>query len=162
MKGHTRRLMSRRRTAAGYTLLELLVVLAVIGLMAGLAAPPFLRMIEQQRRIADTADVQRALAALPMAARAAGRDLVVRPAGASTTALPESPLLSPLAKPMVHEISGLPLGWKAAPVGDIWIRSDGVCFGGSVQVTAPDGARSVFVLDPPFCAPRPVSEGARR
>jgi prepilin-type N-terminal cleavage/methylation domain-containing protein len=151
----------KRSGKAGYTLLELLVVLAVIGLMAGLAAPPFLQMIEQQRRIADTADVERALAALPMTARTIGRDLVVRPAGASETAVPPSPVLSPLARPQIHAIVGLPLGWKAAPTSDIWVRSDGVCFGGSVEVTAPNGARSTYQLDPPFCTPRPTSKANR-
>lgn len=151
----------RRPASAGYTLLELLVVLAVIGLMAGLAAPPFLRMIEQQRRVADAADVQRALAALPMAARAAERDLVVRPAGASTTALSPAPMVSPLSSPLVHDISGLPLGWRAAPISDIWVRSDGVCFGGSVEVTAPDGVRALYALDPPLCAPRALPKNGR-
>jgi len=141
--------------------MELLIVLAVIGLMAGLAAPPFLRMIEQQRRVADTADVHRALAGLSMAARTAGRDLVVRPAGASTTALTRAPIVSPLSDPLVHAIEGLPPGWKASPVSDIWIRSDGVCLGGSVEVTGPDGALRMVALDPPLCAPRAVVKDAK-
>lgn len=139
---------------AGYTLMELLIVLAVIGMMAGLAAPPFLRMIEQQRRVADQAELTRALSGLPMAARTAGRDLVVRPAGASTIAVPPGEIASPLSAPLVHAIEGLPPGWKATPLSDLWIRSDGVCLGGVVEVTDPAGVRRNMALDPPLCTPR--------
>lgn len=138
--------------SAGYTILELLIVLAIVGLMAALAAPPFIRLIEQQRRIAGNTETLRALTALPMAARMARHDMVIRPKEASSTP-PTSPNMTLTAPPQLSKISGLPEGWSADPKGDIWIRSDGVCYGGSVDVTDPEGRTTTYLMSPPLCAP---------
>ena len=59
--------------ASGYTLLEMVVVLALMGLAVGMAAPAGFRMIDSWREAGDVDEVLRQLAALPSAARAQGR-----------------------------------------------------------------------------------------
>lgn len=151
----TRARPSRRALQAGYTLLELLIVLAIVGAMAALAAPPFLQMIDQQRRLSDQASVEQILAHLAVETKAAGRDRVLRPAGASTTALTPNPAASLFGKPEVIALTDLlPEGWTASPRQDIWFRFDGVCMGGIVDVREPEGRRHTYRLTPPLCRPR--------
>lgn len=143
---------------AGYTLLELLVALAILGALAGLAAPPFIRMIEQQRRVAEIAQVERTLAALPMQARERARDLVLRPRGASVDGVQRPAFISPLGDPAGADLSALPQGWTVEPASDLWIRYDGVCYGGAVRATGPDGRAIAYRLSAPICRPDRIAE----
>jgi len=140
--------------ASGYSLLEVLIVVAIIGMIATLAAPPFLRMIEQQSEIAQIAEAERTLSGLPMQARERRKDIVLRPRGASETAIPRPPYATPLADPEIADISALPEGWRIEPAQDIWVRYDGVCYGGDVTLVNPLGRRFDYTLEPPFCTPR--------
>lgn len=142
-----------RVSTTGYTLLELLVALAILGALAGLAAPPFIRLIDQQRRLADVAQVERVIAALPMQARERARDLVLRPKGAAIAGVRRPDFLSPLGDPDGVDLSQLPEGWTLEPSADLWIRFDGVCFGGSLRAVGPDGAAIAYRLAPPLCRP---------
>ena len=143
-----------RGRAPGYSLMEVLIVVAIIGLLATLAAPPFLRMIEQQRRIAALAEAERAISHLPIQAREKGRDLVLRRRGASTTAIERPPFASPLADPEAAQLANMPEGWSASTDADIWFRYDGVCYGGNVTLTSPQHEATSYALEAPLCAPR--------
>ena len=61
------------RAAAGYTLLEMTVVLAIIGLVMSLAAPPLFKTVERYRERVALEDVQRQLQRLPVLVARLGR-----------------------------------------------------------------------------------------
>ncbi|WP_151702565.1 GspH/FimT family pseudopilin [Nitrincola alkalilacustris] len=70
-----------RRTAAGFTLLELMVALAIAGLLAAVSAPSALKMYESMQYRGAVRDMQTLLATARYQAISAGRmvDLVVMP-----------------------------------------------------------------------------------
>ena len=70
---------TRFAAARGYTLLEMMIVITIVGLTAAIASPPFLQMIDQSRRLTALADLEAQLSSLPMQARSSGRDLVLQP-----------------------------------------------------------------------------------
>lgn len=142
---------------AGYTLLELMVVLAVLGALTAIASPPFLRLVDQQRRINDLARVERWIASLPIQARTRAVDLVLRASGRGSreeSTLPS--FVSPLGTPRDVLRDGLPSGWSVTVKRDVWIRYDGVCYGGILVATGPDRRSQTYELSPPLCAPKPA------
>lgn len=82
----------RSPAEAGFTLLELMVVLTILGLLAFVAAPPFLRYLSQGRTEATRIQIQSLASALDLYAFDVGRyptaqeglaALVARPGGAA-------------------------------------------------------------------------------
>lgn len=145
----------RPDAAPGYTLLEMMIVVTIIGIMAALAAPPFLQMINQSRRLTALADIQGQLSALPMQARSRGRDLVLQAQPSKVDPSAEPATMSPLAVAEPAKALILPDGWTAQPVANIWIRYDGVCFGGQVEARFAGRLEATYDLAPPYCTPQP-------
>lgn len=122
------------RTRDGFTLLELLVVLAIMGLAAGLAAPGVLRSIESWQARAELDRLQDQVRGLPAAARATGRALRI---SGETLGTPAPPL-------RVEE------GWTLR-TDEAWtVEANGYCAGGVLHLTGSGRAWSLTVL-PPFC-----------
>jgi len=65
------------RAHAGYTLLEMVVVIALIALATALVAPPGMRMIRSWQEATEVADVIEQIERLPGAVRAGGNPLVL-------------------------------------------------------------------------------------
>ncbi|MDZ4348787.1 MAG: type II secretion system protein [Xanthomonadaceae bacterium] len=125
------------RVARGYTLLELLVVLSILGLVTALAAPPLIRTVSTWQRQSDIDLVMEQVRGLPMRARAGGRTLVVDDASLQGT---ESPLRAPD-------------GWSLSATAPWVIHSNGVCEPGELMLRRDD--REVpIVVHAPFCQPR--------
>ncbi len=118
--------------AFGYTLLELLVVLAIMGMVAAMAAPPTLRFVESWRSDARFKDAARQFDRLPMHARRGGRAMVL----ASPADWPES--MGPWPEGM-------------SLLEPVRVESNGFCQGGRVQLDAWGLQREAKVTSP-FCA----------
>lgn len=77
-----------RRAGRGFTLLELLVVLAIVGLSAGIMVPALSRAVDAAQERAWTQELGAALAALPLKAFHGGQPLQLD-AGAVRALLPD-------------------------------------------------------------------------
>ena len=125
------------RMPRGFTLLEVIVVLAIMGLVAAVATPAVVRGIDSWRRQAQADALMDQLRGLPARARAAGRPIEVSAAA-----------LADASPPLRVED-----GWTLVVPEPWWVQSNGVCQGGRVELHQDD---RVLVLQAtaPFCDPR--------
>ncbi len=123
--------------ARGFTLLELLVVLAILGLATALAGPALLRTVDSWRRQGDIDAVMEQVRALPMHARAEGRALFVDEGGVAAARVPLR----------------APEGWSLS-VSEAWrVNANGACTPGELLLARPGREVPIRVLAP-FCQPR--------
>lgn len=131
----------RRATRAatrGFTLLEIIVVLAIMGLVAAVATPAVVRGIDSWRRQAQADALMDQLRGLPSRARAAGRPIEV---STDTLATGTPPLrVDP--------------GWTLAVPAPWQVQANGVCQGGQVELHGDDGRVLAMEATAPFCDPR--------
>ena len=132
LRGHR---LTRSARQAGFTLIEILIALTIIGAIGALALPPLAEMYDRISYSLAREDVEREIANLGEKARHEGHSLDLET---------QSPLI------------GLPKGWTLTAEQPIHFRYDGLCLGG--QITLNSGDQSiVYRLDPPFCRPVPQS-----
>lgn len=120
----------------GFTLLEMVVVLAILGLAASIAAPAALRGVDawQRRGVLDALLDQ--VRGLPAAARAQGREVV----------LDDALLASPDAPLRVAE------DWSLTTDTPWRVRYNGVCDPGVLRL-AHGGRVTRIEVAAPFCTP---------
>lgn len=111
-------LKRRPVSRAGYSLLEIIVVVAILGLAATLSGPSIGRMIAQQELRQVTRSVQADFSALRV------------------TAFIETKTYS--ADDIYQSLNtDLPEGWSVRASEDLKIRSSGTCQGGRIDVLGP-------------------------
>ena len=115
----------------GYTLLELVVVMAILAMATALAAPAGYRMIRSWQEATDVDDVLLQMERLPLAVRASGSPLSTKADGGI---------------PQIH----LPAGWSLRMAEPFRILSNGYCSDArGVLMTA---SQSIdFRIRSPFC-----------
>jgi len=123
-----------REVAGGFTLLEMLVVLVILGMAAAIVAPSLSRNAERMRDAAERGDVQRALGRLPLVARSTGRSLALA-----------------AGEPLPAAWGPWPDGWVVVATTPIAVEASGFCASAEVQA-ARDGRRHRFVLREPDCS----------
>ena len=120
----------------GFTLLEMIVVLAILGLATALVAPAALRGIDSWRRQSELDSLLDQIRALPGNARASGRPILLSDAALKAKA-------TPLHVAADWTLS-VPTPWK--------VGANGVCEGGTIAIGNSFGSRSIAVASP-FCDP---------
>ena len=118
----------------GFTLLELLIVLALIGLVAAVVVPGLARTYDAIVRTGERADVVRALEGLPLRARASGRGLEIEPEPNAAFAA----------------LLDLPEEWRAVLEEPLRIEGSGLCHPAKVRVTG-RGMTETWRLTSPAC-----------
>jgi len=134
MSGSCPRNKRRAPPASGFTLLELLIVLALIAMMAAMVAPRLQRTYDAVARSGERAEARRQLERLPLRARAAGQAIEI-PAGDAEAFARQVPL---------------PEGWTMSAPAPLRIEANGICLGGDVAVQAP-GLAETWRLSAPDC-----------
>jgi len=155
---------SSRMAPAGFTLLELLVVLAIMAGLIAIAAPQFSQLYSRVRASFERADLEQQLLELPQLVRQRGRGGVL---------LDPSQELAPgsAAADIVPPGSGgfeqwetlrlnLPPGWAMRVPKPVFYRFNGACGGGEVDFSAPP-ALLHYNLIAPLCRPRLAEANAR-
>lgn len=125
---------AQRGRPRGFTLLELLVVLALLGLTVALVGPALQRTYDGLVRSSARDEVQRALETLP---------LRVRESGARLT-------LDPGASDAWGALLPLPEGWTVQPLSVVTIEASGVCHPARLRVRGPDDSY-IVELTGPYC-----------
>jgi len=150
---------------AGYTLLELLTVLLIFSLLAGLTVPKLTTMYESMQRVYEQEEIVAQLAGLNYLAFQQGRDIelstfppIVIQANAEDDELgasmpqTEKNLQTP---PLNSNYLDLPTGWQVKTQSPIIFFTNGACSGGEVVLVYQAEQPLVINLkmNPPFCQP---------
>jgi prepilin-type N-terminal cleavage/methylation domain-containing protein len=142
----------RAAKAPGFSLFELMIVLAILSLMGVLAMPSLLKIADRTSFSLNRQDVERQLDALPQIAASLGRNVVLT---SSPTA--ESAYLDD-ASPSDADTDAypvkLPSGWTLTVDAPIRYRYDGTCSGGRLHV-AVGSFEADYRMNPPLCELRP-------
>jgi prepilin-type N-terminal cleavage/methylation domain-containing protein len=135
-----------RHGAGGFTLLELLVVLAIMSLLAGLIAPAAIQQWEKRREATARLGLEIELSSLAPRVQALG----------TAYSLTQSSLAARLGeRPTPIEI---PSGWTVKVERPIEFGMLGACDGGMVRAVSPLGTRYAWELLPPTCLPRRAAD----
>lgn len=124
---------TRNTRHRGFTLLELVVVLALLGLATALVAPRGFQMIASWRRAADVDTALGALVALGAQAQQTGR----------TYRLDVGPVAD-------GKVPGLPEGWRVVLSTPLVVQPNGACSGTQGELRSGSYSRP-FALEAPFC-----------
>lgn len=99
-----------RRGRAGFSLLELLVVLALVSIMVALVAPRLAGTVQAIASSGERAEVGRQIERLPLLARASGR-----------------PFRFESEAPLAAEGIAFPEGWRVSASSPLAVAANGVC-----------------------------------
>jgi general secretion pathway protein G len=127
----------RGRSDAGFTLLELLLVLTLVALLTGLVAPKLWAWVQAAQLRADVDRVRAQLEGLPQAAFADARRIDVAPG-------------EPLA---------LPRGWTFESSGPLVYEANGMTAGARLRLTADGTVVADWVVEPPAGTLRDAAAG---
>lgn len=143
----SRRSSAARRAPVGFSLLELMVVLSLLGLIAALAAPNLQRLYGSLTRATERDYILDQIADLGGEALLRGRDYVVL----GTPDTGEDAVV--LAPPVGYEAYPLevPEGWRVRLEQPLFVHANGVCLGGAVTLLHEESAPIHLELRPPFC-----------
>ncbi|WP_447585087.1 prepilin-type N-terminal cleavage/methylation domain-containing protein [Pseudoxanthomonas mexicana] len=121
----------------GFTLLELVVVLALLALATALVAPSGFRMIASWQRATEVDASLQAVSALGSTAAQAGRgrELEIGPVGDGV-------------------LRGLPEGWQVDLDAPLTVQANGACGDSHGRIRGPDGYEQPFEVQAPFCRTR--------
>lgn len=155
-------------TYFGYTLLELLVVLLIFSLLAGVALPRLTSMYGSMQRAYERDEILAQLASLNYVAFQQGRDIELTtfpPIKSEAEDVQDNELTEivpqqennyqkqPIEKPDYY--LNLPTSWQIETKSPIMFFANGACSGGEVVLTyqAQPPLAMTVKMNPPFCQP---------
>lgn len=137
---------NKPRTHAGFTLLEMMVVLAIVALVVGVAAVNAFAMMHSWRARAQLDSIGEQFAHLPVLARQRGRAIVLPPKADTD---PENAKLPPAI--------ALPENWLIRFDHPLRVQASGLCEGATVTLEHFDRTYQRRIT-PPFCQWQAIDE----
>lgn len=139
--------MARNRgKARGFTLLEILVVLAIAGLLAGVVLPQLQKMAASVETSNQRADIRAAIEGLGYRAYVSGKAIQLASVESSGGDGSND------SKMAIR----VPAGWRVHALQPVDYAENGVCSGGRIVITNPARVREAFALKPPRCRLEPI------
>ena len=135
-----------RRSRGGFTLLELLVVLAVLGLATAMAMPNLQRLYAAATRASERDHVLDQIAGLGREAMLRGRAYVV-----FGNASPPDPAEAARYADYETYLVDVPEGWRLGLDRPLVVLANGVCLGGALTLSHAQSAAVRVELAPPYC-----------
>ena len=140
--------MSRLRPVGGYSLLEMVVVLGILGLATALVGPSMYRAILSWQEASDVDAVLAQLTSLPWQARREGRELKFE--GPFPPEAPPGAAASSAAAAAAGTLE-LPEGWRLDFTEPLVVRANGSCGDGRVELRT-TRQRLGLRIAAPFCS----------
>lgn len=137
----------------GFSLLEMVVALAIMGLLGALAMPSLQKITERTGFSLDLQDVERQLDALPQIAASQGKALVLNSSVKAENYETYEAYTTPDTAQQPYPVK-LPAGWEITVDAPIRYRYDGTCSGGKLHLTTP-ASQTNYLMKPPLCELRP-------
>jgi prepilin-type N-terminal cleavage/methylation domain-containing protein len=143
---------------AGFSLLEILIVLGIIGVAAALAGPAFFAQIDMQRE--QEAQQQLIAQVTSIAAKAQRESQSYTIGELDPNQLTPSTLPSAHAGRLATQIDrntkplALPetfAGWRITADQPIYVGTNGFCSGGAFTLTAPSNRSARYIITAPYC-----------
>jgi prepilin-type N-terminal cleavage/methylation domain-containing protein len=131
----------------GFSLLEMVIALAIMGMLGALAMPSLQKITERTGFSLDLQDVERQLDQLPQIAASQGKALVLTSSPTAEYAVSTGSTQEPY-------LVKLPSGWQITVDAPIQYRYDGTCGGGRLHLTT-SASQSDYLMKPPLCELRP-------
>lgn len=151
--------MTRRKVHAGYTLLEMVVVLAIMALVTGVAAVRVFSLISSWHERTTLDGIEEQFSHLPVLARQRGEEIVLPPpassaAGSVAGSVAEHNLTAGNVPKSDGSIApaalALPAGWLVRFNHHLRVRANGFCEGAKIQIEHGDRHYPRLVTAP-FC-----------
>jgi prepilin-type N-terminal cleavage/methylation domain-containing protein len=137
----------RASDQSGFSLIELTIALAIMGLLGALAMPIVSKIAERTGFSLDLQDLERQLDQLPQVAASQGHGLILTSSPTADDPVP----LGTVGDPYPVK---LPQGWQITVDTPILYRYDGTCGGGRLHLTTPSSEAN-YLMRPPLCELRP-------
>ncbi len=145
----------QRRSSRGYTLLEIVVVLAIMALVTGVAAVRVFSLISSWRERTQLESIEQQFSHLPVLARQRGQEILLPPTssvGDVATTADTDTLAAGATTPdgTAPPALILPYGWLVRFDHRLRVRANGFCEGAHIQFEHGD-RHYPRIVTPPFC-----------